>query len=381
MSAVAVCGSIAQRPGRPGHAWAILSWVLGLRKLGHDVLFVDRLDPDCVGRSLSATEAARSAEGSWLTAAMAAVGLVDRHAALLPDEQTLGMPRPKLLGDLRRCELLLDVNGFLRDEELLAAAERRVYLDIDPGFAQIWEAQGLPHGLAGHDDFVTVGTNLGAGSCRVPTGGRRWIKTLPPVPLELWPVAPAGEAFTTVGSWRGPFGPLEHAGATYGLRAHEFRRFVSLPAKVAAPFEVALEIDREDEGDREALEVNSWKLLDPLRELAGFDAYRRFVQRSRAEISIAKGVYVGTRGGWFSDRSACYLASGKPVVAQATGVEGALPTGRGLLCFEDLDGAARAAEEVCGDLQRHCAAARAIAEEHLEAGVVLARLLDRLGVA
>lgn len=380
MSTIVVCGSIAQRPGRPGHAWAFLSFLLGFRKLGHEVLFVDRLDCACAGAVHSPDAAARSVQGRWLAGTMSMAGLDGNWAALLDGHLTIGLSRERLQTEIERCSLLFNVNGFLDDEELMDAAPRRVYLDIDPGFAQIWEAQGLSHCLDGHDDFVTVGTKVGACDCGVPTGGRRWITTLPPVLLDLWPTAAAGRAFTSVGSWRGPFAPLQHNGVTYGLRAHEFRRFMALPGRVRAPFMIALDIDAADEADRTALEAHSWILVDPLHELASFPAYQRYLQSSMAELCIAKGVYVGTRGGWFSDRSACYLASGKPVVAQATGVEEALPTGCGLLCFEDLDEAAQAAQEVRRDLPRHSAAARAIAEEHLDSDVVLGALLDRLGV-
>jgi hypothetical protein len=385
MGTIAISGAIAQRPGRPGHAWVFLSYLLGFRRLGHEVLFIDRLssgDPNSApSGARSAAAAAVSPEGLWLERTMSAAGLDGRYAALLDgEEETLGLSRRELRGELERASFLLNVNGFLDDEELLASVPRRVYLDIDPGFAQIWEAEGLGHSFAGHDDFVTVGGNIGCDGCRVPTGGRRWIATLPPVLLDRWPVAPQGSAFTSVGSWRGPFGPVAHDGVTYGLRVHEFRRFLDLPARVAAPFELALEIEPEDGRDREALAAGGWRLLDPLAQLGGFAAYRRFVRSSMAEIGIAKGVYVGTRGGWFSDRSATYLASGKPVLAQDTGFGETLPTGRGLLCFADLDGAADAAEEVRANLPQHSAAARAIAEEHLDSGVVLRGLLARLGV-
>jgi hypothetical protein len=367
MATIAVSGAVAQRPRRPGHAWVFLSYLLGFRRLGHEVLFIDRLDsPE---------------HAPWLARAMSQGGLDDRYAALVGDsETTVGLPRRRVIEELRDSAFLLNVNGFLADEELLAAAPRRVYLDIDPGFAQIWEAEGLADSFAGHDDFVTVASNIGGPGCLVPSGGREWIATLPPVVLECWPVAPQGRAFTSVGSWRGPFGPLEHRGASYGLRVHEFRRFLTLPAQVRAPFEVALDIDPEDAPDREALRESRWRVTDPLRQLASFAAYRRYVRDSMAEVSIAKSIYVGTRGGWFSDRSACYLASGKPVIALDTGFGAALPTGSGLLCFSDLDEAAAAAQEVRGNLAEHSAAARAIAEEHLDSDRVLARLLERLDV-
>jgi hypothetical protein len=380
MATIAVAGAIAQRPGRPGHAWVFLSYLRGFRRLGHEVLFIDRLDSSVPGAS-AGTALAGSAQARWLGRAMSQGGFDDRYAALIGDsDQTIGLSRRRLLEELRSSAFLLNVNGFLADEELLAAAPRRVYLDVDPGFAQIWEAEGLADSFAGHEDFVTVGSNIGAGGCLVPTGERRWITTLPPVVLDCWPVAPAGSAFTSVGSWRGPFGPLEHRGVSYGLRAHEFRRFFELPAQVHAPFEVALEIDPEDARDREALRDGRWTVTDPLKQVASFAAYHRYVRDSMAEISIAKSMYVGTKGGWFSDRSACYLASGKPVIALDTGLRDVLPTGSGLLCFSDLDEAAEAAEEVHANLREHSAAARAIAEEHLDSDVVLGRLLERLDV-
>jgi glycosyltransferase involved in cell wall biosynthesis len=365
---IAVAGSIAQRPNRPGHAWVFLNYLLGFRQLGYEVLFVDRVD--------SAPQA------RWLAETMELVGLEGCHSALVDGGlETVGLPRQEVVARIARSELLINVNGFLTDPELLAAAPRRAYLDIDPGFAQIWEAQGLADTFAGHDDFITVGTNVGGSDSLVPTGGRDWVPTLPPVMLDRWPPVPGGSAFTSVGSWRGPFGPLTHDGYEYGLRVHEFRRFLELPARVGAPFELALDIDPEDGRDAEALRAASWRIADPLTTLAGFESYQRFVQGSLAEIAIAKGIYVGTRGGWFSDRSASYLASGKPVVAQETGFSKVLPTGHGLLAFEDLDGAARAAEEVCDNPREHAEAARAIAEEHLDSRKVLARLLERLGAA
>ena len=365
MPTIAVAGSIAQRPGRPGHAWVFLSYLLGFRALGYEVLFVDRLGSEDDPR--------------WLAQAMAWGGLEDRWGALRGELNAVGLPRRRLLAELRGADLLLNVNGFLADPELLAAPPCRVYLDIDPGFGQIWAEQGLADTFAGHDHFVSVGTNLGGPGCTVPLLGREWIATLPPVPLERWPVAATGERFTSVGSWRGPFGPLEHQGRTLGLRVHEFRRFAELPRRVAAPLEIALDIDTADVADRELLHRGGWRLRDPLRELADFDSYGAYLRGSAAEIAIAKGLYVGTRGGWFSDRSAAYLASGKPVIAQDTGFGAALPTGSGLLSFEDSDGAAAAVELVLAQPREQARAARALAEEHLDARLVLGRLLDRLG--
>jgi glycosyltransferase involved in cell wall biosynthesis len=363
---IVIAGSIAQRPRRPGHAWALLAYALGFRELGYEVVFVDRLD--------------QGGDPAWLAEAMTVAGLDGRWALLGGGTaQPIGLSRPALRRELERAELLLNVNGFLTDPELLEAARRRVYLDLDPGFGQIWAAQGLADTFAGHDDFVTVGTNLGGPGCTVPLVGREWIPTLPPVPLRHWPVIDGGRGFTSVGSWRGPFGPLEHEGRTLGLRAHEFRRFAALPRRIPDRFEVALDIDPADAADRARLEAGGWDVVDPLRELGDFSSYARYLRGSAAEISIAKQLYVATRGGWFSDRSAAYLASGKPVVAQDTGFDAALPTGAGLLSFADPDGAVAALEEVAASPREHARAARGLAEEHLDARRVLGRLLDRLG--
>jgi hypothetical protein len=365
MPTIAVAGSIAQRPRRPGHAWVFLSYLLGFRALGYEVLFIDRLEA--------------GADPVWLAAAMAWGGFEGRYAALRGESDSVGMPRRQVLEQLRGSQLLLNVNGFLTDPVMLAAAPRRVYLDIDPGFGQIWAEQGLADTFAGHDDFVTVGTNLGGRGCTVPLLGQEWIPTLPPVALDRWPVAAAGQGFTSVGSWRGPFGPIERGGRTLGLRVHEFRRYLNLPTAVAAPFEIALDIDAADAADLAALRGAGWRVADPLVRLADFDSYASYIGGSLAEISIAKQLYVATRGGWFSDRSATYLARGKPVIAQDTGFDAALPTGAGLLPFDGPDGAAAAAEEVLARPRQHARAARELAEEHLDCRRVLARLLDRLG--
>jgi hypothetical protein len=369
MPSIAIAGSIAQRPGRPGHAWAFLSYLIGFQRLGYEVLFLDAMAGDPT-----------PAELRWLERVMGEAGLARDYSVLLPGARSVGLPREEVQRRLPGCSLLLNVNGFLKDEAMLSAAPLRVYLDIDPGFAQIWAAEGLADTFAGHEAFVSVGTNIGGEDCRIPLAGREWIPTLPPVVVDRWPAVAGGEKFTSIGSWRGPFAPLEYQGETYGLRVHEFRRFAGLPKLVDAPFEIALDIDPADAADGEALRQGGWQLVDPLRELADFGSYAAYIQGSLAEIGIAKNLYVDTRSGWFSDRSATYLAAGKPVLAQDTGFANSLPVGRGLLSFSDPEEAVIAAEEVLSDSGAHARAAREIAEEHLACEVVLSRLLQRLGV-
>jgi hypothetical protein len=200
------------------------------------------------------------------------------------------------------------------------------------------------------------------------------------VVLEHWPAQKPepGGAFTSIASWRGPFGPVEYQGKTYGLRVHEFRKFAALPRLSSAQFDLALDIDPAETKDISLLAENGWRLLDP-RQVAGSPArYRQFVQQSGAELMIAKNMYVASRGGWFSDRSLCYLASGRPVLAQDTGFTDRYPSGEGLVAFTTLEEAVAGVDTICRDYPRHARAARAIAEEYFDSDKVLGRLLEKV---
>jgi hypothetical protein len=289
------------------------------------------------------------------------------------------MPRRELERRLGASDVLLNVMGYLDPGELTARAPLRVFLDIDPGFGQMWRALGLDDPFADHDRFVSVGSRVGSRGSDVPDCGLPWIATLPPVVLDQWPFRPGGATFSTVASWRGPFGPILYGGRTYGLRVHEFRRFLALPRLTGASLEIALDIDPADSADAARLVQHGWTLVDPRSAAGDPVAYRAFIQRSGAELNVAKNMYVDTRGGWFSDRSACYLASGKPVLAQDTGFRDTLPVGEGLLAFSTLDEAAAGVREIAADRVRHARAARALAEEHLASDRVIGRLLAELG--
>jgi hypothetical protein len=233
----------------------------------------------------------------------------------------------------------------------------------------------------GHTHFVTVGQAIGSTDCPVPTCGLDWIPTVPPVVLDRWPREEhiANDAFTTVGNWRA-YGSIEHEGVRYGQKVHSLRKLIRLPTRTEARFLLALTIHPDETPDLEALDENGWELVDAA-DVAGTPAdYRRFLAGSRAELGITKSGYVLSRCGWFSDRSACYLASGKPVVAQETGFSRYLPVGDGLLSFETEDDALAAVEEVGRDYDRHSSAARALAEELFDSDRVLSRLLERVGL-
>jgi hypothetical protein len=366
---VVIAAALAQRPGAGGHTWFALQYLLGFRALGWEVTLVDRLD------------AGISRDGvGYLAETMERFGLAEDWSVLLPSGESAGLSRPEVGRRLASSDCLLNVMGYLDDEDLLALPPLRVFLDVDPGFGQMWRQLGLADPFAGHDRFVTVGLNLGRAGCGVPDCGLDWITTLPPVALDHWPVVVgSGSAFTSVATWRGPFGPVDYEGRTYGLRVHEFRRFLPLPRLVRGDFEIALAIDPADAADIERLEQAGWTLLDPGAVASGPEDYRRFIQGSAAELTVAKGMYVATESGWFSDRSACYLASGKPVIAQETGFGAHLSTGEGLFSFSTLEEAVEAVEQVRSDPARHARAARGIAEEHLGAERVLSHLVDELG--
>lgn len=367
--AIIIAGSLAQRLGYGGHAWVFLQYLLGFKRLGWEVLFLDELpgdaDPALV-RSFAA--------------------LMERHGfgaefSLRHGDLTHGVARGVVLARVKAADVFLNVMGYLRDAEILAAARRRTFLDIDPGFGQMWRELGQADIFAGHEQFVTVGLNYGAPDCTAPACGLRWIASPPPVVLAEWPAqpTPAKQVFTSIASWRGPFGPIEFRGRSYGLRVHEFRKFFALPAQTAADFSLALDIHEADTPDLAALRDHGWRIVDPAQVAGDTERYRAFVRASAAEFMVAKTLYVETHGGWFSDRSACYLASGRPVLAQRTGWP--LPEGRGLLGFSTLAEAVAAVKEINANYREHCRAAREIAEEYFDSDKVLVGLLGKLDVA
>jgi len=310
----------AERQG--GAEWAVLQYVLGFQRLGHEV---------------------------------------------------------KLVGERGdQFDLVLNISGTLAPD-LLASIPIRVYLDLDPAFNQLWHGQGIDRHFDGHTHHVTVGQAIGTPGCDVPTYGLEWIKTLPPVVLERWPARNsfALSAMTTVGNLRS-YGSIEHDGITYGQKVHSLRTLRRLPERTRQRFVLAMTVHEDERGDLEALDRHGWELVDP-RQVAGTpSSYRDFVSGSWAEIGIAKHGYVISRCGWFSDRSACYLASGRPVIAQDTGFRRFLPTGEGLVAIDNEDSAVAAVHDLRENYARHAAAARQLAEEYFDSDVVLARLLEKV---
>jgi hypothetical protein len=257
---------------------------------------------------------------------------------------------------------------------------RRIYLDMDPGYSQIWQEQyGFDMNLSDHDVYVTVGLNLGKPDCPLPTCGIDWQSTLPPVVITEWStVQPPGKGYSTVADWRG-FSPVEWGGIWYNQKADEFKRIIDLPHRLAVPLELCLFI-HPNETDRIELERHGWQLVSPRVHAATPDTYRDYIFASRGEFTAVKHGYAAGRTGWFSDRSACYLAAGRPVIMQDTGIGAHVPTGTGVLTFTDIDSAAEAINYVESDYSRHAAAAAAFAREFLDSDLVLSRLLQLAGI-
>jgi hypothetical protein len=360
-----VSGMLAGVPGQGGASWAVLQYVLGLRRLGHDVVFVEPAAPT----------AATLAYFDDLVARFELQG-----AAALVDPATgacRGIARRRLVELAVGADLLLNISGTLADEELLAALEVRAFVDLDPAFTQLWHAaEGIDMGFDRHNRFVTIGGRIGTDGCTVPTCGRDWITTLQPIVLEDWPVAAQVrcDALTTVGHWRA-YGSIEHDGVFYGQKAHTLRGLLELPQRTGERFALALGIHGDERRDLAALDEHGWQLLDPAQVARTPDAYAQFVRGSWAEFGLAKSGYAASACGWFSDRSVCYLASGRPVLAVDTGFAADVPTGEGLLAFSTIDEAVAGVGELRAHYERHGRAARELAQDVFESGRVLGRLL------
>jgi hypothetical protein len=378
---VIVAGAIANKPGNGGEAWVRLSWALGLRRLGLDVHLVEQISPASLegGGDLAASSA-----GTFFREVVEGFGLAGAATLVREDTgETLGLAADDLRELGRSAAALVNLSGHLTLPWLVDPVPRRVFVDLDPGFTQAWHAGGHDVRLAGHHHHYTVGLNVGAAGCPIPAGGVDWRPVVPPVLLDEWPVADGGEAerFTTVARWRASHGPVEIAGTTHGLKVHEFRKVLPFPRRVAAPVEIALDIHPADGADLDALHEHGWRVVDPGRVAGDPWSFRDYVRGSAAEFSVAQGAYAGTGSGWVSDRTAHYLASGRPALVQDTGAGSALPVGEGLVTFSSLDEAVAGAERIMADYPAHRAAARDLAERHFAAERVLGRLAEEVGLA
>jgi hypothetical protein len=313
---------------------------------------------------------------------MERIGLRDRWAYRLRGELgSWGLDKARTIELYQSCDLLLNVAGAvaLREEHL--AAQRRVMMQTDPVTMELRLAMGDEFtrlAFANHHIIATYGENYGAADCGVPLNGIAYVRTRQATDLEWWSVdyEPAATHFTTIGNYRQLGNDVWFDGEWYRWsKHHEWEKFLTLAERTTQPFEMATTHD--DAADRARLEAHGWRLRSahPFT-LDVFGAYRDYFRRSRGAFTVAKDQNVRLRSGWFSDREACYLATGKPVITQDTGFGAVLPTGEGLFAVSTVDEARAAVDAINSDYARHCTAARAIAEEFFDATRLARRLLD-----
>src|SRR2546422_881023 len=370
-----------------GQTWLYLNWLRGLQRLGHDVWYVeddtvwpydpvqDTVTDDC---GYAVRHIARSTER---------IGLADRWAYRLADRTGAcwGLSEQKLNDLYRSCDLLLNIVGAtdLREEQL--RARFRVYLETDPVTSELLLAANDEHtqqAFSNHNLVATYGETYCAVDCRVPLDGIPYRKTRQPIDLELWPTmyTPDARFFTTIGNYRQEGNDVEYKGEMYRWsKQYEWEKILDLPRYTDQQFELALNVGLPE--DETQLQSHGWHLVSPLKmSVDVFGKYPEYIRQSRAELTVAKDQNVRLRSGWFSERDICYLASGKPVVAQDTGFSNIFPTGEGLYAFSTMDEALSAIDSINSNYERECRAARAIAEEYFDAAAVASRLLADAGL-
>jgi hypothetical protein len=352
-----------------------LQYLLGLHRLGHEVFLIEAASSpeDCFTPAGMAGEPGVYGM-SAVSDLLGRFGLADRWRFRDADGNWFGSSNPSFDSLVRSADLYIDMGT----RSLLADVARRcvtALIDGEPGYAHMRWASS-PSRRASLDDYDHLFTNgllVGSPACEIPTLDRIWQPVPNPVDVALFeslPNADAG-AWTTVMNWRSHRN-IEFGGRSYGQKDIEFERLMHLPRLVASPIEVAVAGD----APLTRLEEHGWIVRDAHDVVLTFDGYQDYIAASRGELSVCKNVFVATRSGWFSDRSAAYLAAGRPVILQDTGFSEVFPTGEGLLAFNDAEGAAAALEAVESDYARHSEAARAIACDHLAADAVMAKVVS-----
>jgi len=301
------------------------------------------------------------------------------------DKAWFGLSREKGEDLLAHADLVLNVAGATRFAEEGLKVGRLVYFGTDPGHHEIAFAKGdeeVERLIDEHGDFVTYGENIGGNDCPIPPLPRLRSRTRQPVLLDLWQDGPPSkQGFTTVGNWLQTGRDIDFEGEVYHWsKHHEFLKFIDLPRRVDQPIELATGLGNLSIDDRDVLESSRWRLVDAQGFTTDPWAYRDYVRSSRGEFTVAKDLNVRLRSGWFSERSACYLAAGRPVITQDTGFGKFVPTGEGLFSFNSMEEIIAAFDAINSDYEKHSRAARAIAEEYFKAETVLAKVLQDLGL-
>jgi hypothetical protein len=372
---VTVCLAPAKTIDYPqggGHLWVYLQWALGLRALGCRVIWLDTVD---------LADPARNPHEllTTLKTRLQPYGLDEAVALVARDGQPLppALARRALdLDSAAEADLLLNLWHSLPDH-VVRRFRRSAFVDTDPGVLQVWMTKGKIT-VAPHDVYFTVGETAGTPAARFPDCGLPWQFTPPPVFLAEWPAAPAtaGGPYTTTAHWWG--GTIEFGGESISNEKRAgFLEFASLPARTPVHLELAVCLGRHLEKWRQRLEPLGWTLREAWDVSATPDQYRAYIQQSRGEFSCARPTYVKLVTGWISDRTVCYLASGKPAIVQWTGPSRFLPEAAGLFRVRDVDEAVQALWMAESDYDGHCRLARALAEEHFDARRVVGRVLAR----
>jgi hypothetical protein len=360
-------------------AWHHLQYVLGLARLGHDVFFFeDSQDyPSCYDPSRGVTDADATYGLRFAEQAFTMIDLAERFAYYDSNTSSWVGPAASQAGEIcATADVLLNMSGKNPLRPWFADIPHRVLIDTDPAFVQIrhLEDEGAKERALGHTAFLTFGENISAGCSRVPQDGFAWRATRQPIVLDVWPVVPPPRdgRFTTV-MLGDSYQSRRRDGVSYGMKSKSFEPLLDLPARVGRIFELAVGGSSVPKAE---LRARGWDLVNPLEAALMPEDYRQFIQNSKAEFSVAKHGYVVSRCGWFSERSAAYLASGRPVVVQDTGFSSWMKAGAGVLAFKDPDEAAAGIAEVNSRYEYHCEVARAVAEEYFDSKRVLSRLLE-----
>jgi hypothetical protein len=360
-----------------GNAWSDLQYLLGLRTLGHNVFYLEECGPESWVYNWQSEQLTTELDypTNYVRKCLEPLGF-ENQWIYRAGEHSVGMDIDNFKEICIEADLMI-VRGspisLWREE--YKWPQRRIYIDADPGFTQINIACGhsdLANTIERCDRLFTIGQRIGAEDCLIPTTGRDWLLTLPPVALPYWSVIEDDDAthFSSIMQWHS-YREVIYEGVTYGNKDKEFLKFIDIPQLTKQPFRIALSGGFPDE-----LSQNGWQVMPGW--IASFtpESYQTFVQQSRAEFGVAKHGYVATKGGWFSDRSVCYLASGKPILIQDTGLGDWLPIGEGILTFHDLSEALNGIEAINTDYEQHRHAARRLAEEYFDSNKVLSSLLE-----
>ena len=370
-------------PNGGGHLWVYLHWALALKALGCRVIWLEGIDVDDRDTSPAGRRRRRGGAApdcvATLKARLAPYGLADALALYaingdaIPEEVAQGC---RDLDAAAGADLLLNL-WHSAPARVVRRFRRSAFIDTDPGLLQIWMTTGAVD-LAPHDVYFTIGETVGQAGARFPDGGRPWLYTAPPIFLPEWPaLAPDGTApYTTVAHWWG--GTFEYNGTVFSNEKRvAFLEYLDLPLQSRVQLEVAVCLAEHYEEYRQLMEPKGWRLREAWDVSATPEAYRAYVQGSRGEFSCAKPAYVALDTAWVSDRTLCYLASGRPAIVQHTGASRFLPDAEGLFRFRSMDEAAQALAAAEADYERHGRAARALVEEHFDARRVVARVLER----